>query len=169
MASYYAIQANGSNDDLHQSKKGAQKIAEIMAEEVGAPAREPIHPKSEVSYMFKNVNSGLYMETADKNVQQGSSNGSQLKNTWKCVQATGDYFYIKPADTDLYLYVDNGSRDNGANIVVAEKNGYSDQFFKFQDNGDGTVTILTRASRDACAVEVGSAATNNGANIHSGQ
>lgn len=165
MASYYAIQANGSNDDLHQSKKGAQKIAEIMAEEVGAPAREPIHPKSEVSYMFKNVNSGLYMETADKNVQQGSSNGSQLKNTWKCVQATGDYFYIKPADTDLYLYVDNGSRDNGANIVVAEKNGYSDQFFKFQDNGDGTVTILTRASRDACAVEVGSAATNNGANI----
>jgi lysophospholipase L1-like esterase len=165
MASYYAIQANGSNDDLHQSKKGAQKIAEIMAEEVGAPAREPIQPKSEVSYMFKNVNSGLYMETSDTNVQQGSADGSKPQNTWKCVQATGDYYYIKPGGTDLYMYVDNGSRDNGANIVVAEKNGYSDQFFKFADNGDGTVTILTRASRDASAVEVGSAATNNGANV----
>ncbi|MBP5379571.1 MAG: RICIN domain-containing protein [Ruminococcus sp.] len=165
MASYYAIQANGSNDDLHQSKKGAQKIAEIMAEEIGTPPRDPIHPKSEVSYMFKNVNSGLYMEVSDKNVQQGSTNGSQPQNTWKCVQATGDYFYIKPANTDLYLYVDNGSRDNGANIVVADKNGYSDQFFKFADNGDGTVTILTRASRDASAVEVGSAANNSGANI----
>ena len=165
MASYYAIQANGSNDDLHQSKKGAQKIAEIMAEEVGAPAREPIQPKSEVSYMFRNVNSGLYMETSDTNVQQGSADGSKPQNTWKCVQATGDYYYIKPGGTDLYMYVDNGSRDNGANIVVAEKNGYSDQFFKFADNGDGTVTILTRASRDASAVEVGSAATNNGANV----
>ena len=171
MASYYAIQANGSNDDLHQSKMGAQKIAEIMAEELSAPAREPIHPNADVSYMFKNVNSGLYMEVADgstasgANVQQWGATASQPHNTWKCVQATGDYFYIKPSNADLYLYVDNGSRDNGANMVVADKNGYSDQFFKFQDNGDGTVTILTRASRDASAVEVGSAATNNGANI----
>ena len=171
MASYYAIQANGSNDDLHQSKKGAQKIAEIMAQELSAPAREPIHPDANVSYMFKNVNSGLYMEVADgstasgANVQQGQAGVSELKNTWKCIQATGDYFYIKPAESELCLYVDNGSKDNGANIVVADKNGYSDQFFKFADNGDGTVTILTRASRDASAVEVGSAAKDNGANI----
>ena len=172
MASYYAIKNDGTADDLHQSKMGAQKIAEIMAEEIDAPVLEPVHPKSEVSYMFRNVNSGLYMEVADgnitsgANVQQGQSGGaSQLHNTWKCIQATGDYFYIKPADSELCLYVDNGSRDNGANIVVADKNGYSDQFFKFADNGDGTVTILTRASRDASAVEVGSASTSSGANI----
>ncbi len=169
MASYYAIKNDGTADDLHQSKMGAQKIAEIMLEEIGsgAPAAEPVHPKENVCYMFRNVNSGLYMEVGDgSNVQQGASGGvAQAKNTWRCVQATGDYYYIKPVDSDLCLYVDNGSRDNGANILVAEKNGYSDQFFKFMDNGDGTVTILTRASRDASAVEVGSAAENSGANI----
>ena len=172
MASYYAIKNDGTADDLHQSKMGAQKIAEIMLEEIQSGAREPIHPDANVSYMFRNVNSGLYLEVADgsmtngANVQQGQSGGvSQLHNTWKCIQATGDYYYIKPVDSELCLYVDSGSRDNGANIVVADKNGYSDQFFKFADNGDGTVTILTRASRDASAIEVGSASTSNGANV----
>ena len=170
MASYYAIKNDGSADDLHQSKMGAQKIAEIMAEEIGTAPLEPVHPSEEKSYQFRNVNSGLYLEaaggslTSGANVQQGQG-GSQPNNTWKCIQATGDYYYIKPCNTDLYMYVDNGSRDNGANIVVADKNGYSDQFFKFQDNGDGTVTILTRATRDASAVEVGSAATYSGANV----
>ena len=172
MASYYAIKNDGTADDLHQSKMGAQKIAEIMLEEIQSGAREPIHPDANVSYMFRNVNSGLYMEVADgnltsgANVQQGQSGGvSQFHNTWKCIQATGDYYYIKPVDSELCLYVDSGSRDNGANIVVADKNGYSDQFFKFADNGDGTVTILTRASRDVSAVEVGSASMNSGANV----
>ena len=171
MASYYAIKNDGTADDLHQSKMGAQKIAEIMLEEIQSGAREPIHPDSNVSYMFRNINSGLYMEVADgsltsgANVQQGQSGVSQLHNTWKCIQATGDYYYIKPVNSELCLYVDSGSRDNGANIVVADKNGYSDQFFKFADNGDGTVTILTRASRDVSAVEVGSASMNSGANV----
>jgi len=172
MASYYAVKADGSGDDLHQSKKGAQKIAELMQSELQIGARQYIHPEENVCYMFRNVNSGLYMEVAGgnisdgANVQQGESGGvSQPHNTWKCVQATGDYFYIKPVGSDLCLYVDNGSRDNGANIVVAANNGYSDQFFRFADNGDGTVTLLTRATKDASAVEVGSAATYSGANI----
>ena len=169
MASYYAIKNDGSADDLHQSKMGAQKIAEMMLEEIQSGAREPIHPDENVSYMFRNVNSGLYMTyiLGDiRNVEQINKGEGFADNiTWKCIQATGDYYYIKPSGTDLYMYVDNGSRDNGANIVVAEKNGYSDQFFKFADNGDGTVTILTRASRDASAVEVGSAAEYIGANV----
>ena len=171
MASYYAIKADNTGDDLHQSKMGAQKIAEIMQQELQIGERDYIHPKEDVSYMFRNVNSGLYMEVADgstasgANVQQWGASSSQPHNTWKCEQATGDYFYIKPSNADLYLYVDNGSKDNGANIVVADKNGYSDQFFRFRDNGDGTVSILTRATRDASAVEVASAYTNNGANI----
>ena len=170
MLSYYATKADGSADDLHQSKKGAQKLAEMMQEEM-ALGSAFIHPDESVTYMFKNVNSGLYMEVADgstasgANVQQWGADSSQPHNTWKFVQATGDYFYIKPQNADLYLYVENGSKDNGGNIVVAEKNGYSDQFFRIRDNGDGTVTFLTRASRDAAAVEVASAYTNNGANI----
>ena len=169
MASYYAIKNDGTADDLHQSKMGAQKIAEIMLEEISSGAKEPFHPKEDVCYMFRNVNSGLYMTYTlgdTMNVEQiNKGEGFPDNITWKCVQATGDYYYIRPAGSELCLYVDNGSRDNGANIVVAEKNGYSDQFFKFMDNGDGTVTILTRASRDASAVEVGSAAEYIGANV----
>ena len=172
MASYYAIKSDGNPDDLHQSKMGAQKIAELMQKELQIGTAAYIHPRNDICYMFRNVNSGLYMEVADGNITAGanvcqnSSGGvSQLHNTWKCVQATGDYYYIKPVESELCLYVDNGSKDNGANIVIAEKNGYSDQYFRFRDNGDGTVTILTRATRDAAAVEVASASTGSGANI----
>lgn len=174
MLSYYATQANGSADDLHQSKKGAEKLAALMFDLTKIGAKEAIAPEEGASYTFKNVNSGLYMEVegakaeAGANVQQWGISSPAAHNTWKVKQATGDYYYIYSnlGDSDTYcLYVDNGSRENGGNIVVSTKNGYSDQFFKFLDNGDGTVTILTRSSRDACAVEVGSALTNSGANI----
>lgn len=174
MASYYATQANGSEDDLHQSKKGALKLAEIMSGLLDTKASSPIAPEAEVSFMLKNKNSGLYLEVADgkaengANVQQWGASSPSAHNTWTFRQATGDYYYICSNLDDgnkYFLYVDNGSRENGGNIVIAEKNGYSDQFFKIMDNGDDTVTILTRASRDACAVEVGSAKTDNGANV----
>ena len=174
MASYYATQANGSEDDLHQSKKGAVKLAEIMASLLDTKAKTAIAPEAGVNFMIKNANSGLYLEVADAkaeqgaNVQQWSANSPAAHNTWTFKQATGDYYYIVSnlgGDGKYMLYVDNGSKDNGGNIVIAEKNGYSDQFFKIMDNGDNTVTILTRASRDARAVEVGSALTSNGANV----
>lgn len=178
MASYYAIQANGSNDDLHQSKKGADKLAQMMAEFLkdggNVAPKEIFVPEAGVSFMIKNVNSGLYMEVADgkasqgANVQQWGADKPADHNTWTFTQATGDYYYINSnldGGNKWYLYVDEGSRVNGGNIVIAEKNGYSDQFFKFEENDDGTLNILTRSSRDACAVEVGSAKKNNGANI----
>jgi hypothetical protein len=37
--------------------------------------------------------------------------------------------------------------------------------FKFSKNPDGSYLILTRASRDACYVEVINASTANGANV----
>ena len=159
-----------AKDKLMES---AQKLAEMMQEEM-ALGSAFIHPDESVTYMFKNVNSGLYMEVggADAsegaNVQQWGANEPAAHNTWTFTQATGDYYYINSNLGDgktWYLYVDQGSRENGGNIVIAQKNGYSDQFFKFEDNGDDTYTILTRSSRDACAVEVVSAKTESGANI----
>lgn len=44
MLSYYATKADGTADDLHQSKKGAQKIAEMMQEEL-ALGSAFIHPR----------------------------------------------------------------------------------------------------------------------------
>ncbi len=177
MASYYAIQANGSNDDLHQSAKGAKKLAEMMGELLSAePAPEPVYiaPESGVSYMLRNVNSGLYLEVADgkaeagANVQQWGADTPSAHNTWTFRQAVGDYYwmYSNLGGGDTYvLDVNNGSRDNGTNIDIYTNNTYSSQFFRILDNGDGTVTLLTRASRDAAAVEVISAKTENGANV----
>lgn len=178
MASYYAIQANGSNDDLHQSKNGAEKLAEMMSGFLmnagNVTPKEVFAPEAGASFMIKNVNSGLYMEVGGANaeeganVQQWGANEPAARNTWTFTQATGDYYFVNSNLGDgktWYLYVDQGSRESGGNIVIAQKNGYSDQFFKFEDNGDDTYTILTRSSRDACAVEVGSAKTENGANI----
>ena len=174
MASYYATQADGSADDLHQSKKGAVKLAEIMASLMNTKAKTVLAPEANVSFMLKNANSGLYLEVADSkaeqgaNVRQWAASSPSANNTWTFKQATGDYYYIVSnlgGNGKYMLYVDNGSKDNGGNIVIAEKNGYSDQFFKIMDNGDDTVSILTRASRDARAVEVESALTSNGANV----
>ena len=182
MASYYATKADNTTDDLHQSKKGAEKLAEMMSgflQNAGNVAPKQVFaPEAGVSFMLKNANSGLYMEVADgkaeegANVQQWGADTPAANNTWTFTQATGDYYYINSNLGDgktWYLYVDQGSRENGGNIVIAQKNGYSDQFFKFEDNGDDTCTILTRSSRDACAVEVGSAKTENGANIQQWQ
>ncbi|MBR6386110.1 MAG: RICIN domain-containing protein [Ruminococcus sp.] len=173
MGEYYAIQANGSADDLHQSKKGSLKLAELMQGMMKIGVKESIYPDEGVSYTFKNVNSNLYMEVKNAaaenaaNVQQWGITELGDWNTWKFKKATGDYYYIisNLDNGKYYLDVQDGSKENGGNIDIYEKNGYSTQFFKILDNGDGTVTIVTRASRDACAVEVGSALTNSGANI----
>lgn len=178
MASYYATKADNSTDDLHQSKKGAEKLAEMMSEFLqgagNVAPKEIFAPEAGASFMLKNVNSGLYMEVADgkaeegANVQQWGADGPAAHNTWTFTQATGDYYYINSNLGDgksWYLYINEGSRESGGNVVIATKNGYSDQFFKFEDNGDDTYTILTRSSRDACAVEVASASNNNGANV----
>ena len=107
MTSYYAIQANGSNDDLHQSKKGAEKLAEMMGEFLinggDVEPKEVFTPEADVKYMLKNVNSGLYMEVADAkafegaNVQQWGADAPADHNTWTFTQATGNYYYIKSA------------------------------------------------------------------------
>lgn len=177
MASYYAIQANGTNDDLHQSTMGAKKLAEIMGSLLkaeAAPEKTPVTPEAGVSYTFKNMNSGLYMEVADgkaeagANVQQWGANKAEAHNTWTFKQAVGDYYwmYSNLGDGNTYvLDVADGKKDNGTNIGIYTNNTYSSQYFKILDNGDGTVTIVTRASRDASAVEVTSAKTENGANI----
>ncbi|MDE6789858.1 MAG: RICIN domain-containing protein, partial [Ruminococcus sp.] len=76
MAEYYAVQANGSADDLHQSKKGSLKLAELMSQlydfdNVNALTAE-IFDES-VMYSFRNVNSGLYMEVADGKAENGAN------------------------------------------------------------------------------------------------
>ena len=188
MAEYYATKNDGTADDLHQSMKGAKKLAELVAKlhdfkAAGSTTTPPTTTPPEssltaevfdesVTYSFKNVNSGLYMEVADAkaesgaNVQQWGKDGNAAHNVWKLDSAGDGYYYIYSALSDtLALDVAGNKATNGQNVSIYNFNGNNNQQFKFAKNRDGSYKILTRISNDASAVEVESAYTNAGANV----
>lgn len=124
-------------------------------------------------YMFKNVNSGKYLEIEGgvqangTNVQQWGADAPASHNVWHVKYVNWGYYYVYSALGDGQTYVLNvdGSGADGVNIDINENNGYSSQYFKFVDNEDGTYTIVTRASRDLSGVAVGADSTDSGANI----
>lgn len=124
------------------------------------------------TYMFRNVNSDLYMEVEDgaavdnANVQQWGANGPAFHNSWTLKEFGGGYYYIisKLADGSTY-YLNAAGGENGANIEILTNNKTSSHLFKFVKNPDGTYYILTRTSRDAAAVEVADASISSGANV----
>lgn len=164
-------------DTLHPNRQGALKLAELFASQVNFGASEPLEGavmNENAKYMFKNVNSGLYMEVQDgtaaagSNVQQWGANGASAHNTWQVKAAADGYYYIYSMLGDgatYYLDVDYGKADNGTNIGIFTNTNADAQLFKFIDNGDGTYTIVTKVSNDASAVEVESASTSSGANV----
>lgn len=125
-------------------------------------------------YMFKNSNSSLYMEVQggtaanNSNIQQWGANGVSKHNSWTLKSFGGGYYYIISQLDDgktYYLNIENGSGINGANAEILTNNKTSSHLFKFVKNPDGTYNILTRASKDICAVEVADASKNSGANV----
>lgn len=123
-------------------------------------------------YEFKNVNSGMVMDIADgkmeagTNVQQWSSNGLDCQHwTLQAFTGGGNYYYIRSAANPTYVLRADSSA-NGGNIAIAEYSTKdSAMLFKFVKNLDGTYSILTRASKDACFVEVAGADKKSGANV----
>ncbi|MDE7225643.1 MAG: RICIN domain-containing protein, partial [Ruminococcus sp.] len=125
-----------------------------------------------VVYEFKNANSGMVMDIvngsmkADSNVQQWTSNGLNCQQwTLQEFAGGGNYYYIRSvADNKYVLRADSSS--NGGNIAIAEYSTKdSAMLFKFVKNMDGTYSIMTRASKDNCFVEVASASKESGANV----
>lgn len=174
MKEYYAIQANGSNDDLHQSMKGSLKLAELMSQlynfdGAGITAAEM---DVNVTYSFKNVNSGLYMEVAGgsaesgANVQQWGMEAPAAHNVWKLRDAGEGYYYICSAlNENLVLDVAAAKPTNGQNIDIYNFNGNANQQFMFTKNGDGSYKIRTKISDNKSAVEVIDALKDAGANV----
>jgi len=126
------------------------------------------------SYAIKNVNSGLYLEVADglaqdnTNVQQGSSTDFGEYNTWKFVSAGNGYYYIYSMleDSSTYLLdVTDGKSASGTNVQILQDNQTSSQLFKLIANPDGTYNIVTKASKDSCALDVDARSTEDGANV----
>lgn len=123
-------------------------------------------------YEFKNINSGMVMDIADgkmeagTNVQQWSSNGFDCQRwTLQAFAGGGNYYYIRSVSNPSYVLRADGS-ENGGNIAIAEYSTKdSAMLFKFVKNLDGTYSIMTRASKDSCYIEVAGAGNDSGANV----
>lgn len=124
------------------------------------------------TYMFKNLNSNLYMEVQDgsaidnANIQQWGANSPALHNTWTLKEFGNGYYYIisKLTDGSTY-YLNSTSSVDGSNIEILTNNGTSSHLFKFVKNPDGSYYILTRTSRDSSAIEIADASNSSGANV----
>ena len=125
-------------------------------------------------YMFKNLNSGLYMEAEggkasdNTNVQQWGADGISAHNSWTLKSFGGGYYYVISQLADgktYYLNISGGTKENGGNAEILTNNKTSSHLFKFVKNPDGSYYILTRASKDAGALETSGGSKGSGANV----
>ncbi|MDE7120589.1 MAG: RICIN domain-containing protein, partial [Oscillospiraceae bacterium] len=124
-----------------------------------------------VIYEFKNVNSGMVMDITNGKMEEGNnvqqwSSGSFASQQWtlQAFSGGGNYYYIRSAaDPSYVLKATSGS--NGGNIeIVPYSNKDSMMLFKFSKNIDGSYSIMTRASKDGCLIEIENASISSGAN-----
>lgn len=123
-----------------------------------------------VKYMFKNANSGLYLEVADgtaasgTNVQQGTTGAVG----WTLTDAGDGYYYLysEVGDGQTYcLDLPYGSTANGESLGIWTNDESDARKFKFVENGDGTYAIVTKSTADTSGVGVVSASTEEGADV----
>ncbi len=124
-----------------------------------------------VIYTFENVNSGLVMDIVNgtmednSNVQQWEQNGADCQKWTLKSFGSGNYYWIRSQQDEAYALKAESS-ENGGNIdIVAYSSKDSAQLFRFTKNLDGSYSIITHASKDACLVEVGNASLDAGANV----
>ncbi|MDE6678181.1 MAG: RICIN domain-containing protein, partial [Ruminococcus sp.] len=126
------------------------------------------------AYRIKNADSGLYMQVANANaenganVQQWGSDGKSVHDMWKMFSAGDGYYYIASCVGDGGTYVldvAGKKTDNGTNIDIYKYNGGTNQQFMLTKNDDGSYKIRTRVSGGKSVVEVANADKNSGANI----
>ncbi len=122
-----------------------------------------------VTYSFRNLNSGLFLEVADSaaeagaNVQQGNSGAAE----WTLADAGDGYYYIYSTLADGKSYVLDlayGDTANGTNIGIWSNTEDDSKKFRFIDNGDGTYTITTKSTDGKSCIGIISGSTEAGAN-----
>lgn len=108
---------------------------------------------------------GSGMDTpAQPNITTIGGNNAVTEETSPYAITEGVY-YIKNVNSGLYLDVENGSAENGANIQQYTFNGSTAQQFKIVSVGDDYYKILTACSDYAQAVDVSGKKTDDGTNI----
>lgn len=122
-------------------------------------------------YSFENVNSGMLLEIAGgvmadgTNVQQWDSNGYDCQRWTLTPFGSGNYYWIRSVQDESFALKAEDSKNGGNIDIVAYSSKDSTQLFRFIKNLDGSYSILTHASKDACLVEVGAASKESGANV----
>lgn len=159
----------GSGDNVQQWTINGSSCQDWILEKIADPGCKM---DTSVSYEFENANSGMVMDIeagtmADGiNVQQWTS-GHYKSQKWvlSAFSGGGNYYYIRSlADENYVLKAMSG--DNGGNITIAPYSAKdSAMLFKFSKNPDGTYRIMTRASKDACMIEIPDAGTGSGDNV----
>lgn len=159
-----------SGDDLHINRRGALKLAELVAEQLfdgQSYGQEGESFKSGTQVMFRNVESGMYLTVEDgtaaagTNVSQSADAVPADRNTWKLVSA-GDqneyYIYSMLDGGETYLLdVTGGKTDNGTNMEIWTKSSAAAQTFKlFKDGADYHIATAATGYRSYVGIWSGS-------------
>lgn len=157
----------GSGDNVQQWSINGADCQDWTLEAIGNPGSKM---DTSLLYEFENVNSGMVMDieagnmAENTNVQQWATSHFNSQK-WTLQAFGGNYYYIRSAADSNYV-LKAMSNANGGNIaIVPYSSKDSMMLFKFSKNPDGSYQIFTRASKDACLVEIASASTSSGANV----
>ena len=159
----------GSGDNVQQWEINGANCQDWILEPA---ANVGTKMNTNVVYEFENVNSGMVMDieagkmAENTNVQQWST-GHFKSQQWILQEFSGggNYYYIRSYSDPSYVLKAESGSDGGNIDIVPYSTKDSMMLFKFSKNPDGTYYIYTRASKDACLVEIASASTSSGANV----
>ena len=171
-------------DDLHPNRQGALKLAELASAQIAwdtikVTGENPATSTGAVidtslTYMIRNLNSGLYMTvegdapTDGSNVSQQSSKKMNENQLWTFKEAEGGYYYIysKLEGGERYLLdLAGGNIAAGTNIGIWGDTNNDAQLFRLKENEDGSYLITTKNTSNGSCVEVKDALTTEGGNI----
>lgn len=159
----------GSGDNVQQWEINGASCQNWILEPVTNPG---CSMNTNVSYEFQNKHSGMVMDiesgtmAENTNVQQWTT-GHYDSQKWilQKFAGGGNYYYIRSLANRDYVLKAMGA-ENGSNLaIVPYSSKDSMMLFKFSKNLDGSYSIMTRASKDTCLVEIGNASTDSGANV----
>ena len=159
----------GSGDNVQQWEINGANCQDWILEAVANPGCKM---DTNVSYEFENVNSGMVMDIEAGKMEDGTNvqqwtTGHFNSQKWvlEAFSGGGNYYYIRSfADQGYVLRAASGS--NGGNLEIAPYSTKdSAMLFKFSKQPDGSYTILTRASKDGCLLEIPNAGIVSGNNV----
>ena len=141
--------ATGNNTCVWGSKREAYSAVNDIVEPVKIDAGK---------YTLKNLNSGLYISEESGNIIQSR------EKVWD-ITDDGEGRYSLIDKNGNAITVENGSSDDGTNIVLSPYDGSLSQKFTLMKNNDDTYSLLSLASHGLRCVDVYNISKEDGANI----